>query len=41
MTNCFDYAKKVGMVTEEAYPYRAVQGKCLVSSGQLKIANYT
>lgn len=41
MVNCFKYAHDVGLVTEASYPYKAVQGKCLVSSGPLKIANYT
>lgn len=41
IANCFKYAHDIGLVTESSYPYRGVQGKCLVSSGPLKIANYT
>lgn len=41
MVNCFRYAQSVGLVTEGSYPYRAMQGKCMVSSGPLKIAGFT
>lgn len=41
MSDAFNYVIANGITTEQAYPYKAVDGKCKINGGAFKIMSYT